>query len=200
MELRVDAELLRMACEQPELRGQLLEQYRAYLLMLARLQIGRRLRGKVDPADAVQDAFLHAHRAFASFAGDNETAFVAWLRGVLAGQIAHLVRRYFSKTRNVNLEEVIERELNTSSHMLSKSLVGSSSSPSERAAYREQAVRLADALERLPADYRDVILLRQIEELPFAEIAERLGRSVDSVQKRWVRGLDRLRTILEAES
>jgi RNA polymerase sigma-70 factor (ECF subfamily) len=65
---------------------------------------------------------------------------------------------------------------------------------------REQALQLAGALEDLPEDYREVILLRQVEGLPFAEVARRIGRSEDSVQKLWVRALDRLRRVLEAES
>jgi RNA polymerase sigma-70 factor (ECF subfamily) len=58
---------------------------------------------------------------------------------------------------------------------------------------REQAVLLADALEALPVDYREVIILRQLEELPFPEVARRMGRSVDSVKNLWVRSLARLR-------
>jgi RNA polymerase sigma-70 factor, ECF subfamily len=50
-------------------RGELLERYRAYLALLARLQIGRRLQGKADPADVVQETFLRAHRDFGRFAG-----------------------------------------------------------------------------------------------------------------------------------
>lgn len=177
-------------------RGLLFERYRGYLLVLARVQIGRRLQGKVDAADAVQDTFLNAHRAFAAFAGDTEAAFVGWLRGILASQIAHLVRRYFSLGRNVYLEVDIERELADSSQILAGGLIAPSS-PSEQVARHEQAVRLADALEQLPPDYREVIVLRQLEELPFAEVATQMGRSVDSVQKLWVRALDRLRTKLE---
>ncbi len=52
---------------------------------------------------------------------------------------------------------------------------------------------LADALDRLPTDYREVIVLRHLEGIPFVEIASRMGRSEDSVQKLWVRGLARLR-------
>src|SRR5262245_43843769 len=67
--------------------GLLLEHYRNYLTLLARLHIGRRLRGKVDPADLVQEAFLEAHRHFARFLGTVEAEFIAWLRQILAGQI-----------------------------------------------------------------------------------------------------------------
>lgn len=62
----------------------MLERYRPYLLVLARMQINRRLQGKVDAADVVQEAFLAAHRDFTQFRGDSEAAFRAWLREILA--------------------------------------------------------------------------------------------------------------------
>src|SRR5262245_3091682 len=73
--------------------GQLFETYRNYLTLLARLEIGRRLRGKVDEADVIQDTFLEAHRHFGQFRGTSEGEVVAWLRQILATTLAHLVRR-----------------------------------------------------------------------------------------------------------
>jgi RNA polymerase sigma-70 factor (ECF subfamily) len=78
-------------------------------------------------------------------------------------------------------------------------LVASYSTPSQHAARREQAVLLADALGKLPDDYREVIILRHLEGLPFAEVAGRMGRSEDSVQKLWVRALANLRRTLGGE-
>jgi RNA polymerase sigma-70 factor (ECF subfamily) len=70
------------------------------------------------------------------------------------------------------------------------------SSPSERAVHRERAVLLADAIKSLPPDYAEVIILRHLEGLSPAQVAERMGRSLDSVRKLWVRGIARLREIL----
>src|SRR5712692_773011 len=80
--------------------GQLLELYGSYLALLARLQIGRRLQGKVDAADLVQDTFLEAHRHFAEFRGTVEAELVCWLRQILAGRLANLVRRYGTRRRD----------------------------------------------------------------------------------------------------
>jgi RNA polymerase sigma-70 factor (ECF subfamily) len=63
---------------------------------------------------------------------------------------------------------------------------------------REQGVLLAEALARLPEDYREIVMLRHLEDLPFAEVAVRMNRSVDSVQKLWVRALARLRALMTA--
>jgi RNA polymerase sigma-70 factor (ECF subfamily) len=180
-------------------RGQLLELYRNYLTLLARLQIGRRLRGKVDAADLVQETFLKAHRDFASFRGGTEPELVSWLRRILAASLAMLFRRYCgTRRRDIRLE--CELELEQSSRILDHGLVAPDSSPSSRAARREQAVLLADALGDLPGDYREAIILRHMEGLTFPEVAGQMGRTVDSVKKLWIRGLALLRRSLGAGS
>ena len=174
--------------------GQLLELYRDYLGLLARLQIGRRLQGKVDAADLVQDTFLEAHRHFVDFRGTVEAELVCWLRQILAGLIANLVRRYFgAQRRDVRLEQNLADELDRSSRAIGQSLAAQQSSPSQRAARREQAVLLADALARLPDDYREVIILHHLEGLPFADVAQRMDRSVDSVKHLWARALAQMK-------
>jgi RNA polymerase sigma-70 factor (ECF subfamily) len=177
--------------------GELLEWYQNYLTLLARLQIGRRLRSKIDPADLVQETFLEAHRHFDRFQGNTEAELVAWLRGILATNLAHLLRRYLgTQRRDVRLERQLEIDLDQSSRVLGQAFPAPQSSPSQQAARREQAVLLADALQRLSDDYREVIVLRQLEGLTFPEVARRLDRSLDSVKKLWIRGLDQLRRAL----
>jgi RNA polymerase sigma-70 factor (ECF subfamily) len=166
--------------------GQLLERYRPYLALLARLQIGRRLQGKVDPADLVQETFLATHSHFAQFQGASEAEFVAWLRQILASRLAKLIRRYCgTKRRDVRLERQLAVELDQSSRVLDRSLATPSSSPSHRAARREQAVLLADALDQLPDDYREVLILHHLQDLSLPEVARRLGRTLDSVKNVW---------------
>jgi RNA polymerase sigma-70 factor (ECF subfamily) len=176
--------------------GQLLELYHNYLLLLARVQIGRRLQSKVDAADLVQETFLEAHRHFAQFRGTTEGELVSWLRHILAANLANLVRHYCTRRRDIRLERELAAELDQSSRLLDEGFVAQGSTPSQRAAHREQAVLLADALRQLPDDYREVLILRHLEELSFPELARRLGRSVGSVQKLWVRGLADLRRVL----
>jgi RNA polymerase sigma-70 factor, ECF subfamily len=175
-------------------RGQLLELYRNYLALLARYQIGRRLRGKADASDLIQETFLEAYRDFAQFRGNTEAELVAWLRRILASNLANLVGRYCgTQRRDVRLERDLAAELDQSSRALDRGLAAPQNSPSHQAACREQAVLLADALERLPEDYRQVLVLRHLEELTFPEVAERMGRSVHSVKHLWARALARLR-------
>jgi RNA polymerase sigma-70 factor (ECF subfamily) len=174
--------------------GQLLTRYSAYLALLARLQIGRKLQGKADPADLVQEAFLAAHAHFARFRGTTEAEFLYWLRQILVAQLASLMRRYLgTKRRDVRLERELSFELDQSTQILDRGLLAAESTPSQHLAHREQAVLLAEAIARLPEDYREVIILRHLEELPFSEVAQRMARTVDSVEKLWLRALARLR-------
>jgi RNA polymerase sigma-70 factor (ECF subfamily) len=177
--------------------GDLLELYRRYLALLARVQIGRRLQGKVDASDLVQETFLEAHRNFPRFRGDHEGQLICWLRQILAAKLADLVRHYLgTKGRDPRLEREIEDAFGRSSLLLDGGLIAPQSSPSHQAVRREQAVLLADALDQLPDDYREVLVLRHLEENTFPEVARRMGRSLDSVQKLWMRALARLRQVL----
>lgn len=179
--------------------GQLLEPYRRYLKLLARVQIGQRVQGKADESDLVQETFLDAHRGIASFRGETEAELIEWLRVILAAKLADLLRRYLgTKQRNVALEQEIGDGFDRSTAMLGAGLVSPESSPSQRASRHEEAVRLANGLAELPADYREAIVLRNIEGLPFAEVAQRMGKTVNSVEKLWLRGLAALRKQLES--
>jgi RNA polymerase sigma-70 factor (ECF subfamily) len=177
--------------------GQLLELYRSYLTLLARLKLGRRLRSKTDSADLVQETFMEAHRHFAAFQGRTEAEFVSWLRQILAARLAKLARRYVgTQGRDIRLERALTVELDQSSQLLERGLAARESSPSQQAARREQAVLLAEALDQIPPAYREVLILRHLEGLSFSDVACRMGRTQSSVKKLWARALPRLRDAL----
>jgi RNA polymerase sigma-70 factor (ECF subfamily) len=181
--------------------GRLLESYSNYLTLLARVQIGRRIQGKVDAGDVVQETYLEVHRQIGAFRGTTEAEFVAWLRRILAGRLALTLRHYLgTKGRDVNLERELGAQIDQSSQAMDGGFVAAGSTPSQHVSRREQAVLLADALDRLPGDYREVIILRHLEGLPFGDVATRMGRSEDSVQKLWVRALANLRRSMDGAS
>jgi len=181
--------------------GRLLAQYERYLALLARVQIGKRLQGKLDAADVVQETFLEAHRNFGRFRGGSEGQLIAWLRQILATKLAEVFRHYLgTQGRDVRLEREIAAGFDHSSVLLDRGLVAHQSSPSQQAARREQGVLLADALAQLPDDYREAIVLRHLEGLTFPEVAERMGRTLDSVNKLWMRALIKLRLLLEPQA
>lgn len=190
-------QLLRRAREgDREVLGRLLELYRRYLMMLAQLHVDRRLQGKVDASDVVQDVFLQAYRGFGKFRGSTERELLQWLRTIVASKIANLVRHFCgTQSRDVRVERRLSDELDRSSQ-IAEALVRSQSGPSQRAARREEAVLLADALGQLPPHYHEVIMLHHLEELTFPEVAQHMGRSVASVKQLWVRALATLRRSL----
>jgi len=182
-------------------RGTLFELHRTYLGLLARAQVGRRLRSKADGSDLIQETFLQAHRHFESFRGESEGEFVSWLRQILTATLANHIRRYYgTQRRNVRLEQELAEEIGQSSLALEQAVAAPHTSPSQRAVGRERAVLVANALTRLPEDYRQVILLSHFEGLDFPAVAQRLGRSEHSVKHLWRRALSRLRREVEASS
>lgn len=124
-----------------------------------------------------------------------------WLRQILACNLADLMRRYYgTQRRDVRLEQQLDDQLDRSSRALDQGLLLAQSSPSQKAARREQVALVADALDRLPEDYREVLILRHLKEFSFPDVARRMGRSVGSVQKLWMRALAHLRdTMLSSE-
>jgi RNA polymerase sigma-70 factor (ECF subfamily) len=181
--------------------GRLLTLYTNYLKLLVTTQLDNRLRGRVSPSDIVQDTFFEAHRDFNQFRGQSTAEFVCWLRRIVVHNILRVVEQHLltekrDVRREVSLEE-IGRRLEQSTARLETLLAVESDSPSRHAVEREHEVLLANALAELPTDYRDVIVLRHIEGLPFESVAERMGRTVGAVRMLWLRALKRLREELQ---
>lgn len=177
-----------------EAGNQLLKRYECSLELLARLQIESRFNAKFDPSDVVQQTMLEAVRAFPQFRGTSEAEFAAWLRQILAHTLAHEIRRYRgTQKRDVDREMPLDQQLTQTWQRLGDVLVASGTSPSQKADKREREVLLAELLGRLPEDYRQVIILRNLEGLSHEEIARRMSRKPGAVRMLWVRALARLR-------
>jgi RNA polymerase sigma-70 factor (ECF subfamily) len=184
-------------------REQLFDRYRHYLQALARAQLGRHLRTKCDPSDLVQQTLLEAHRDFGEFQGAHEGELLAWLRRILAhnlyNQARHFAAQQRDAAREVSLEQV-QAGVEASSLALGRCLADVGQTPSQAAVRRESALRLADALARLPADYQTVLLLRVYEEMPAEEVARHMGRSPGAVRMLQMRALTALREQLAVDS
>lgn len=172
----------------------LLRRFEPWLKLLARLQWESRFHAKFDPSDVVQLAMMEAMKSAGQFRGGTEAEFAAWLRQILAHALAHEIRRYAGTAkRDVAREIPLEQELTQASGQLGDLLAGSGPTPSRQAVQHEQSVLLAEVLERLPEDFREVIILRNLEGLPHEEVARRMGRNPGAVRMLWVRALARLR-------
>ena len=176
-----------------------LEDYCDYLLLLARFQLDSRLRGKMDPSDIVQQTLLEAHRDRGQFRGTNASDKAAWLRRILARNLADAVRRFGRAKRDINLERSLQASLSESSGRLEAWLVTQHASPSEQLDRNEQLLWLAKALAQLPEDQRRAIELHHLKGLSLGEISRELDRSEASVAGLMRRGLLSLRDRLRQE-
>jgi RNA polymerase sigma-70 factor (ECF subfamily) len=159
--------------------------------------ISQPLRVRLDASDLVQDTLLKAHREFAGFLGSTEPELIAWLRQILVRSLSDQVKRHRAGKRDVRREEALEVMLDRSSAAVQQALAAPVSSPSSIASRREQAVLLADALEKLPSDYREVFIARNLEHIPFDQIAARMGRTSGAVRKLWTRTMLSLKKMME---
>jgi len=182
--------------DQPDARAP--ERFRHYLRLLAGCHLDPRLRGKIDPSDVVQQTLLEAHAKRDQFRG-GEAGYLAWLRRMLANNLADAVRRCRAGKRDLTHERSLEAALEHSSVRLERWLVAEQAPPGEEAERHEQAVRLADALAELPEANRDALVLRYWQGWSLAQIAEHLGRTPDAAAGLLKRGLQQLRTLLQDE-
>jgi RNA polymerase sigma-70 factor (ECF subfamily) len=173
--------------------AQALEPFRSYLEVLARVHLDPKLRGKLDPADVVQQALLRAYTAWPALNSPDRPVLLAWLRRILARTLADVVKHYDRDKRAVDLERSLEADLDRSASGLAGWLAADQTSPSQAAVRNEELLRLADALAALPEPQREVVVLKHLRSWTLQRIAEHLGRSVPSVASLLRRGLEDLR-------
>lgn len=181
--------------------GRLLHVYRNYLKLLVIGQLERKLLARVSPSDVVQETFLEASRDFTQFRGSSSKEFWAWLRKILVNNLHRVVEQHvLAQKRDVRREislEVLARGLEESTARLEAILPDPGVSPSSNFHQNELQLQLADRLAELPADYREVIILRHIDGLPFEEVGRRIQRSTGAARMLWLRAIRKLRESME---
>jgi RNA polymerase sigma-70 factor (ECF subfamily) len=173
------------------------ERFRSYLLLLARARLDARLRGKLDASDVVQRTLLEAHHGRGAFRGRTAGEQAAWLRQILARNLANTTRDHRRDKRDVARERSLEAALDESASALGAWLAADQPSPSEQVERHERALLLTDALAELPESQREAVVLRHWEGLPLADIAERLHCTTAAVTGLLQRGLKNLRKNLQ---
>jgi len=195
--------------------GQLLEQARSgddsardrlflvcrnYVAIAARAEMASWLKSKVDASDLVQQTMLEAHRGLANFRGTTEAEWLGWLKRILVHNAADFVRRYHGVEKRCAKREV-SLAASDESDRQAPQLSDGGPSPSQLIMQKEMQLQVADAVARLPEDYQEVVILRNLQQLPFDEVADRMGRSRPAVQMLWMRAIRNLQQILtEGES
>jgi RNA polymerase sigma-70 factor (ECF subfamily) len=170
-----------------------LEEYRDYLQLLAQMQLDRVLQGKIDLSGIVQQTLLEAYQAMPKCEVQDSDQLAAWLRRILANNLADEIRKLKTGKRDVRRERSLDVALQQSSGRLEAWLAADQSSPSGLARRQEQAVLLSAALAKLPEAQRDALTLRHFHGWSLAQIAQHLGRSHAAVAGLLKRGLQQLR-------
>lgn len=179
--------------------GEALEACRGYLLTIAQGELDPGLQAKAGASDLVQQTLVEAVRDFDRFHGDSETELMHWLRRLLLNNLADFTRHYrTTEKRQVDREVVLGG--GDSSADQGGGLAGVLPSPSGEAMAREQVQAVQRVLERLPEDYRRVILLRYQEQRSFDDIGRLLELTPNAARKLLLRAVERVRQELEAAS
>ena len=176
-----------------------MNEFRNYLLFLAKVEFDSRLKQKFDASDIVQQTLLDAHRRKDQFQGSTEAEKAAWLRQILSNNLIDTIRRYGSQKRNLNRERSLDSALEHSSRNLEQFWASDGERPVDKAIRQEQALLLADAFAQLPESQQEALVLQKRRGWSLSEIADHMGSTPPAVAGLLKRGLRRLREVLSAE-
>jgi RNA polymerase sigma-70 factor (ECF subfamily) len=175
--------------------------YRGRLKRMVQLRLDRRLQGRVDPSDVIQEAYLDLARRAPEFFAKPGLPFFLWLRLLTGQRLLAIHRQHLgAKMRDVGQEIALRHGAmpQATSASLAAQLLGRISTPSQAAARAEMQLRLQEALNSMDPIDREVLVLRHFEELTNNETAEVLGLQKAAASNRYVRALKRLRSILRS--
>jgi RNA polymerase sigma-70 factor, ECF subfamily len=195
-------ELLRRAGDgDAEALGDLFSQHRERLRRMVQVRLDRRLQGRIDPSDVLQESYVEVARALAAYLKDPVLPFFLWLRMITGRKLQALHRRHLGvKSRDAGREVSLYRGAlpQASSVSLAAHLLGRLTTPSVAAVRAELQVRIQEALNSMDEIDREILALRHFEQLSNAEAAQVLGLSEQAASNRFVRALKRLKGILSS--
>jgi RNA polymerase sigma-70 factor (ECF subfamily) len=178
----------------------LVERHRGRLERMVRLRMDRRLQGRVDAADVVQEAYLAVRGKFPRYSADPRLPFFLWLRLEVGQQLVDAHRFHLgAKLRDAGQEVSLHRGAlpQVTSLSLAEQLLGKLTTASRAAMRAELKLRVQEALNSMDAHDREVLVLRHFEELSNAEAAQVLGIKPSAAVNRYVRALKRLKAVFQ---
>jgi RNA polymerase sigma-70 factor (ECF subfamily) len=181
--------------------GEALARHRVRLRRMVDARLDRRVRGRVDPSDVLQDGLVDAVAKLPGFLADPKIPLFLWLRLVVGERLAKVHRDHLgAQARDAGREVSLYRGPMpaASSAALAAHLLGRETSPTRAAVRAERLVRLQEALNALDPLDREVLSLRHFEELTHAEAARVLDIQEAAAAKRYVRALKKLKDVLSA--
>jgi RNA polymerase sigma-70 factor (ECF subfamily) len=179
--------------------GGLLESYRERLRRMVHLRLDRRLNGRIDASDVIQEAYIEASRRLGDYLRNPSMPFFLWLRYLTGQKLLELHRHHLGvQARDANREISLgARPIpQASSAYLAAQLLGEHTSPSQAAIRSEMELRLQEALDSLDPIDREIVALRHFEQLTLAEAAHELGIKHTTACNRYMRALGRLKGLL----
>ncbi len=195
----IDEQLQRLATGDPQVLVDLFGRFRDRLRRMVKLRLDRRLQGRVDASDVLQEAYLDVANRAAEYAANPTMPFFLWLR-LLTGQRLLMVHRQHlgAKMRDVGQEVSLYRGAlpQATSVSLAAQLLGRLTSPSLAAVRAEMQLKLQEALNTMEPLDREVLTLRHFEELSNNETAAVLGIQKSAASNRYIRALKRLKDVL----
>jgi RNA polymerase sigma-70 factor, ECF subfamily len=180
----ISNELLQQAqAGSPDALNRLYERCSGRLLALIRLRLGKDLRGRLESRDILQATLLKSLEHLGDFKGDHTRSLMAWLARIAEHEIRDRADFQHRQMRDAAREEAIVDDAPIAA--LTRSALS-------RVILDEQAAQLEAALESLSDAHREIILLRKFEELSFADIGARLGKSEDACRMLLARAMTAL--------
>src|SRR5262249_4942730 len=194
------ADLLRGAGagDQEALR-ELFERHRVQLKRMVRLRLSRRLQGRVDDSDVIQEAFLDVARNLPEYVREPKLPFFLWLRHLTGLKLTEIHRKHLgTQLRDADREVSLHRGglPEADSVSLAAQLLGHLTTPSQAAIKAEMRLHVQEALNSMDPIDREVLALKHFEQLSTSEIAEVLGLSKAGAGSRYLRAIKRLRELL----
>jgi RNA polymerase sigma-70 factor (ECF subfamily) len=178
---------------------ELFQLYRDRLKRMVRLRLSRRLQGRVDDSDVVQEAYVDIARNLAAYVREPKLPFFLWLRHMTGLKLTEIHRRHLgTQLRDADREVSLHRGglPEADSVSLAAQLLGQMTSPSQAAIKAETRIYVQEALNSMDPIDREVLALKHFEQLSTSEIAEELGLSKAGAGSRYLRAIKRLKETL----
>lgn len=191
----------RAACGEPDALSELFDRYRSRLKRMVSLRLDRRLQGRVDASDIVQEALVDAARRLESYADDPDMDFFLWLRWLAADRLLNAHRRHLAtQKRDARQEVSLYRRAMPEANSISiaQQLLGQLTSPTQAVMRAELQLIVQEVLNGMDPIDREVLILRNFEQLTTDETAEVLGIKRSTAGKRYITALRRLKQALSA--
>ncbi len=168
--------------------GELIDGYRAYLLLIANQELDPAIRGKLGASDVVQETMLTAQHAIGDFRGSTHEEMLGWLRGILLNDLLEAGRAFRGTAmRNVGREVPIDGDSRLNQPPIDIRI--DQATPSMDAAESELEAVLYAAMNRLSQEHQQVLRMRNWQQLSFADIGIEMNRTADAARKLWSRAV-----------